>query len=431
VGGEFGEEADGCLLPGFAVGSPVAGYRLEERVGAGGMAVVFHAWDERLDRRVALKILAPALAADEVFRRRFLREAKAAAAVDDPHIVPVFEAGEASGALFIAMRYVPGGDARSLVRRAGRLSPGRAAAIVSSVAWALDAAHGAGLVHRDVKPANILVDARPGRPDHVYLSDFGLCKGAPSWSGPTGSGQFLGTTGYAAPEQIGGKPVDGRADQYSLACSAFDLLSGAPPFPREQPQAVIWAHMSEPPPLLTARRPELAAAVDGVLGRALAKAPENRYASCRDFAAALCAAPGLATSNGEPAVSLRADHWQAGATWPSTAEAEEARSVSVVVAAAALSRGGGALQANTAIGGGKTTPSGLAIRPGKARHARARPSHHDPQRFRLSVMPVAALAAIFSIFCALTLINPVAFIRKPNYDRHGRLFVGSLRLRPS
>ncbi len=412
MGGEFGEEPGGCLLPGFAVGSRVAGYRLEERVGAGGMAVVFRAWDERLDRRVALKILAPALAADEVFRRRFLREAKAAAAVDDPHIVPVFEAGEAAGALFIAMRYVPGGDARSLVRRAGRLSPGRAAAIVSSVAWALDAAHGAGLVHRDVKPANILVDARPGRPDHVYLSDFGLCKGALSWSGPTGSGQFLGTTGYAAPEQIGGKRVDGRADQYSLACSAFELLSGAPPFPREQPQAVIWAHMSEPPPLLTARRPELAAAVDGVLGRALAKAPENRYASCRDFAAALCAALGLATSNGETTVSLRADHWQAGATWPSTAEAEQAGSVSVVAAAAALSRGRGALQADTAIGGGKTTPSGLAIRPRKARHARARPSHHDRQRFRLSVMPVAALAAIFSIFGALTLINPVAFIRQ-------------------
>ena len=155
MAGGFRDEADG-LLPSFAVGSRVAQYRLEKPVGAGGMAVVFRAWDERLDRWVALKILAPALATDEVFRRRFLREARAAAAVDDPHIIPVFEAGESGGALFIAMRYVPGGDVRSLVRRAGPLSPGRAGMIVSSVASALDTAYGAGLVHRDVKPANIL-----------------------------------------------------------------------------------------------------------------------------------------------------------------------------------------------------------------------------------------------------------------------------------
>ena len=291
--GEFREEADG-LLSAFRAGSRVAGYWLEEQIGAGGMAVVFRARDERLDRRVALKILAPALAADEAFRRRFIREAKAAAAVDDPHIIPVFETGEAAGALFIAMRYVPGGNARSLVRRVGPLPAGRAAAIFCSVASALDAAHAAGLVHRDVKPANMLVDVRPGRPDHVYLSDFGISKGALCSSGPTGPGQFLGTVSYAAPEQIGGKLVDGRADQYSLACAAFELLGGAPPFPRDDVEAVIWAHMSEPPPLLTSRRPELPAVVDGALAKALAKAPEDRYASCRDFAHALCVALGLA-----------------------------------------------------------------------------------------------------------------------------------------
>ena len=170
------------------------------------MAVVFRARDERLGRLVALKILAPALAADEGFRHRFIRESRAAAAVDDPHIVPVFEAGEADGVLFIAMRYVPGGDVRSLVRREGPLPPARVVAIISPVASALDAAHAAGLVHRDVKPANMLVDVRPGRPDHVYLSDFGLSKGALSSAALTGAGQFLGTLDYISPEQIRGRP---------------------------------------------------------------------------------------------------------------------------------------------------------------------------------------------------------------------------------
>ena len=199
----------------------VAGYRLEEQVGAGGMAVVFRARDERLGRLVALKVL----------RRRWRRtrcsgggsspESRAAAAVDDPHIIPVYEAGEAGGVLFIAMRFVAGGDLRGVLEREGALAPGRAAAFISPVASALDAAHGAGLVHRDVKPANILVDARPGRPDHVYLSDFGLSKGAMSSASLTGAGQFLGTPDYSAPEQIQGRAVDGRADQYALACVAF------------------------------------------------------------------------------------------------------------------------------------------------------------------------------------------------------------------
>ena len=174
----------GAVPVGFAPGSRIAGYKLEEQIGSGGMAVVFRARDERLQRRVALKILAPSLAPDEAFRQRFIRESRAAAAVDDPHIIPVFEAGGAEGALFIAMRYVPGGDAGTLVRRAGALSPGRALAIISPVASALDAAHNSGLVHRDVKPANMLVDVQPGRPDHVYLSDFGLSKWVMTSLGP-------------------------------------------------------------------------------------------------------------------------------------------------------------------------------------------------------------------------------------------------------
>jgi len=263
----------GDLPAGFATVSRLADYHLEERIGAGGMAVVFRARDERLQRWVALKVLAPALAGDEEFRQRFIRESQAAAAVDDPHIIPVFEAGEVDGVLFLAMRYVPGGDVRALIRRTGPLSPAHALAIISPVASALDAAHSAGLVHRDVKLANILLDMHPGRPDHVYLSDFGLSKMVMSSLGPTRAGQFLGTPGYSAPEQLEGKQVDGRADQYSLACATFELLCGRTPFPRDQVAAVIWAHLSEPPPPLTSRRSGLPPAVDGVLAQALAKAP--------------------------------------------------------------------------------------------------------------------------------------------------------------
>ena len=281
-------------LAGFRAGSLVAGYRLEARVGAGGMAVVFRARDERLGRPVALKILAPALAADGAFRRRFIAESRAAAAVDDPHIIPVYEAGEAGGVLFIAMRFVRGGDLRLVLEREGALAPARAAAFISPVASALDAAHGAGLVHRDVKPANILVDARPDRPDHVYLSDFGVSKGAVSSVSLTGAGQFLGTPDYSAPEQVSGRAVDGRADQYALACVAYQLLTGVVPFERDQGMAVLLAHLSEPPPSLGSRRPDLPGAADQVLARGLAKAPENRYGSCRDFADALREALGLA-----------------------------------------------------------------------------------------------------------------------------------------
>jgi hypothetical protein len=287
---------------GIAPGSRVGGYRLEERIGQGGMAVVFRAVDERLDRRVALKVLAPALAADEGFRQRFIRESRAAAAVDNPHVIPVFEAGEADGILFIVMRYVPGGDARTLVQRDGPLPVGRAAAIISPVASALDSAHAAGLVHRDVKPANILVDTGPGRPDHVYLSDFGLSKGSLAVSRLTGTGQFLGTLDYIAPEQIDGKPADGRADEYALACSAFELLAGVPPFRRDEVSAMIWAHMAGQPPPLTERRPDLPPEVDGVMAKALAKAPGDRYSTCREFADAMREALGLAPYASGPAV---------------------------------------------------------------------------------------------------------------------------------
>ncbi len=270
-------------------GTRIAGYDIAGRLGAGGMAVVYLAVDERLNRKVALKVLAAELADDEAFRLRFIRESRVAASVDDPHIIPVFEAGEADGVLFIAMRYVRGGDVHSHVREHGPLPKGRAALILSQVASALDAAHRHDLVHRDVKPANMLMDVSPGgdRPDHIYLSDFGISKDVTSGSALTSAGLLVGTLDYMAPEQVQGEPVNGRTDQYSLACSAYELLSGAPPFTRDQPMAMIWAHVRDEPPALSSRRPDLPQPVDAVLARALAKSPADRYATCRDFAGAL------------------------------------------------------------------------------------------------------------------------------------------------
>ena len=212
--------------------------------------------------------------------------------MDDPYIIPVYEADEADGVLFIAMRFVQGGDLRQVLEREGALPPDRVVGFISPVASALDAAHRAGLVHRDVKPANILVDAREDRPDHVFLSDFGVSK-AMSSVGLTGTGMFVGSPDYSAPEQIQGRAVDGRTDQYALGCVTYQLLAGALPFQGDQDMSVLLAHLSAPPPSLVSRMPNLPGAVNQVLARAMAKAPEKRYASCLDFADALREALGL------------------------------------------------------------------------------------------------------------------------------------------
>src|SRR5215470_10318642 len=244
----------------LAPGSLLAGYRCEEEIGRGGMAVVYRAYDDHLDRRVALKVLAPDLARDEVFRARFIQESRIAAAAEHPNIIPVFSAGEADGVLYIAMRYVPDGDVRTLIDRVGPLPAARACALIAQAASALDAAHARGLVHRDVKPTNMLLEISPrtNRPDHLYLSDFGLAKPSAA-SGLTATGQFFGTVDYVAPEQIQGEPLDGRTDQYALACAAFEMLSGFPPFQRENAMAAISAQLSDPPPSLSARVPGLPA----------------------------------------------------------------------------------------------------------------------------------------------------------------------------
>ena len=280
-------------LTGLRPGSRVAGYLLADLVGVGGMAVVFRAHDEGLGRTVALKVLAGNLAGDQAARERFTREARTVANVEHPHIIPVYAAGQADGLLYIAMRFVDGADLHALIHRDGPLPPRRAAAFVSDMASALDAAHAVGVVHRDVKPANVLVDTRPGRPEHGYLTDFGVARVMRSSGGLTIAGQFIGTPNYGAPEQINGTAVDGRTDQYALACVTYELLTGSVPFKREDPMMVLYAHAYADPPLLTAARPDLPPAVDAVLARGLAKLPDRRYDSCGDFADALREALGL------------------------------------------------------------------------------------------------------------------------------------------
>ncbi|MFF2367423.1 serine/threonine-protein kinase [Streptomyces sp. NPDC058122] len=287
--------------PSELIGRQIAGYRIEREIGRGGMAVVYQAKDLRLDRTVALKLLAPELARNDTFRGRFTHESRVAAAIDHPHIVPVFEAGETDGVLYIAMRYVAGRDLRHLLDREGPLTVTVAGRIGIQVASALDAAHDHGLVHRDVKPGNILVaqGTDSDHPEHVYLTDFGLTKKSLSLTGFTSVGQFVGTLDYVAPEQISGKPVDGRCDVYSLGCVVYETMAGHPPFRRDDDMALLWAHQYDQPPALTSVRPDIPEAVDAVLAKALSKSPDDRYDSCLAFVSALrIAARGPVTGSG-------------------------------------------------------------------------------------------------------------------------------------
>lgn len=266
----------------LGAGDSVAGYRIETLLGRGGMAVVYVAEHERLKRKVALKVLSPEIAADETFRRRFVAESERLASVDHPNIIPIYEAGEDGELLFIAMRYVDSTDLKQLITEEGGLDPQRAVSIVTQVAGALDAAHAKGLVHRDVKPANILVAVGAGSDggDHAYLSDFGLTKRTEETSGLTRTGYFMGTIDYVAPEQITGKGVDGRTDQYALACVLFECLTGRPPYRKDDDAAVLFSHLSEPPPKVTDFRPELPSAIDEVVATGMAKEKDDRYPYC-------------------------------------------------------------------------------------------------------------------------------------------------------
>ncbi|MGY1808875.1 serine/threonine-protein kinase [Blastococcus sp. SYSU D00669] len=284
------------VQPGLDVGTVVSRYRVEELVARGGMGLVYRAVDLRLDRSVALKVLTPELSEDARFRERFVRESRLAAAVDHPHVIPVYEADEWHGLLYIAMRFVRGADLHTVLATRGPLDPAPALHLLDQGADALDAAHEAGLVHRDVKPGNFLLsgasaEVLPPR-THVYLTDFGLTKRATSGSGLTRTGQFLGSLHYVAPEQIRGEDVDARTDVYALACVAHEVLAGAPPFPHEEQAALLWAHMSTAPPPVTDARPELPGAVDDVLAAGMAKDRHDRPGSAGEFVRALRTALG-------------------------------------------------------------------------------------------------------------------------------------------
>jgi len=248
------------------------------------MGTVYLAEDVHLHRKAAVKVLAPELSRDDRFRRRFLLESQLAASLEHPHIVPIYGAGEVEDVLYLAMRYVEGYDLRELIDATDRVGDERALRLLSQVAGALDAAHGLGLVHRDVKPANVLIGA--GDEEHAYLCDFGLAKYASTVASLTGERAFVGTISYVAPEQIESGAVDARADVYALGCILYECLTGNPPFDREGDLQVVFAHLKEPPPLVTAQRPELSDALDGVLQTALAKDPNDRFSTCGELVAA-------------------------------------------------------------------------------------------------------------------------------------------------
>jgi streptogramin lyase len=275
-------------LVGIASGVEIGGYRVEELIGRGGMGEVYRAHDGRLDRNVALKILAPRYADDDGFRERLLRESRLAASLDHSNVVPVYDAGEADAGFYLAMRYVDGADLRAVLRREGALAPARALEIVSQIADALDAAHAKGLVHRDVKPSNVLIDER----GHCYLADFGLTQSA-SDRGQATDGPLLGTVDYVAPEQIRGDEVAGGADVYALGGMLFECLTGEGPFRRASEVATLYAHLEEDPPSASARNSALPAAIDAVFKRALAKDPEERHSSCAELVADASSALGL------------------------------------------------------------------------------------------------------------------------------------------
>jgi DNA-binding beta-propeller fold protein YncE/tRNA A-37 threonylcarbamoyl transferase component Bud32 len=293
-----GAEGPDSLAP----GSTFAGHRIEEVIGSGGMGVVYRARHLALERERALKVVAPKLSADQRFRERFKRESRLAAQVEHPNVIPVHHAGEETGQLYLAMRLVDGVDLRSLVEASGPLDPAHAVRVLAGIAAGLDAAHARGLVHRDVKPANVLIE-RDGDAERVFLTDFGISRLAGSGESLTTTGEFFGSVDFVAPEQIEGEPLDRRTDVYALGGVLHFVLTAQPPFPRETELAKLFAHANAPPPRPSEVVPGLPPAIDDVVAKAMAKRPKDRYGSAGELAAAAAAALGAPAPDLAPAAA--------------------------------------------------------------------------------------------------------------------------------
>jgi Protein kinase domain len=364
----------------LAAGDEFAGYRIERSLGRGGMGVLYLARDPSLERNVALKLIAPEAAADQVFARRFAEESRIAASIEHPNVVPIYAAGEERGVPFIAMRYVSGSDLSRRLAREGRLDPAAAAALIAQIGNGLDAIHAAGLVHRDVKPANVLL-AGAGGEDHAYITDFGVARNVATESGLTQTGRFVGTLDYVAPEQISGGAVDARADVYALGCLLFKLLTGEVPYPRDGEAARLYAHLNDPPPAASLQVTAVPMALDYVAVRAMSKQPDDRYPSAGDLGRAAVAAlggsrpalPERTVATGAAATTTREASMPAPSREPTAATRRLApggarwRMVLTLAAAAGVAAiaivalalagggdgGGGAPRSATAVSGGK------------------------------------------------------------------------------
>jgi hypothetical protein len=327
-----------------ASGRLVGGFRVGAVLGRGATGVV-HLAEDGDGQLVALKLLAPELTHDERFRQRFLRESQAAATLVHPHVVRTLAAGEDAGVLYLAMAYVDGIDLRDLLLREGALDPERAVRLVRQIGDALDAAHASGLVHRDVKPGNVLVAAGPTG-DHAYVCDFGLARHVSSVGSLTGDRGFVGTIDYVAPEQIRGETLDARADVYALGCVLFECLAGERPFERDSELAVVYAHLNEAPSRVTEMRPELPPAFDEVIATALAKEPDDRYV----------------TAGGLGRAALDALHGDTAADRPSPPQRVRRHGLLIGVVAAAAAAAAAAAVA-VLVAGGSSPPSRPQITP--------------------------------------------------------------------
>ena len=379
-------------------GSIFAGHRIEGVAGRGGFGIVYRATHIALDHVVALKLISTGRAEDETFRDRFKSESRIAVSIRHPNVVAVHNAGEEDGLLFVTMDFIDGTDLRGLLNREARLPPDRTVALVGQIAAALDAAHERGLVHRDIKPGNVLVEQRNGA-EHVYLTDFGLSKQMDATSGVTASGAFVGTLDYVAPEQIRGDRLDARTDVYALGCVTFELLSGRVPFEQEDKIAKIYAHLQEEPPELIDAAPEVPAALSEVVWRAMAKDPEARQPSAGDFArAAEAALEGRAPSEPERNVGV-------GAAAPTQAFDVLAAGAAGAAAAPDTAEAAAPAAASSATRTAETTPPEATApppsEPSTAREAPRPTSRAGGRRRLLALGVVAAVAAAAGAFALL------------------------------